>query len=149
MSRDERLIDLLDRWAAADAEGRAVDPMSLCTTSPEMLPEVERLYRFDVRLRRLMGAMSSPETLVATETPLPGVLTAFPTVPGYAILRELAQGGMGRVYHARSTRLERDVALKVIRPERLSADLLVRFEAEARAVARLDHPRRTRRRRPR
>jgi serine/threonine protein kinase len=140
MPHDPRLIDLLDRWAAADAGGRAIDPAELCAGWPELLPELERLYRFDVRLVRLVAAASSPETLgIGDDTPPPD-LSAFPAVPGYAIPRELAEGGMGRVYHARDTRLERDVALKVIRPERLSADLLARFRDEARAVARLDHP---------
>jgi serine/threonine protein kinase len=140
MPCDERLIDLLQRWATADADGRSVDPAELCTSCPELLPQVERLYRFDVRLNRLLGSMSTQETCRLGETLVPGNVTALPSVPGYTVLRELAQGGMGRVYHARDTRLDRDVALKVIRSERLSADLLARFQAEARAVARLDHP---------
>jgi serine/threonine protein kinase len=140
MPRDERLNDLLERWAAADAEGRAVDPAALCATCPDLLPEVERLYRFDTRLNRLLGSMDTQETQGLGDTPVPDSSLALLVVPGYTILRELAQGGMGRVYHARDTRLERDVALKVIRPERLTADLRARFSDEARAVARLDHP---------
>jgi serine/threonine protein kinase len=63
-----------------------------------------------------------------------------PEVPGYAILGMIATGGMGCVYHARDLRLGREVALKVIRPDRLSEELLARFDLEARAVANLDHP---------
>jgi hypothetical protein len=140
MPRDQRLLDLLERWAGADAEGRAADPTELCASCPELLPQLERLCRFEVRLKRLLTSLSCQDTLAPGETPVPGGAPAFPAVPGYTILRQLAEGGMGRVYHARDRRLERDVALKVIRPERLSADLLARFHDEARAVARLDHP---------
>ena len=59
----------------------------------------------------------------------------------YEILAPLGAGGMGEVYRAHDTRLEREVAVKVL-PERLSADpdALSRFEREARAVAALSHP---------
>jgi TolB-like protein/Tfp pilus assembly protein PilF len=59
----------------------------------------------------------------------------------YEIVAPLGAGGMGEVYRARDTRLERDVALKVIHPHFVTdADRLSRFEQEARAAARLDHP---------
>jgi serine/threonine protein kinase len=139
MLSDPRLSELLDVWATAEAEGRAIDPTELCASCPDLLPELERLCRFDLRMNRLLGSMSSPEALAPADSPGLRSVPAFPTVPGYVLLRELAEGGMGRVYHARDMRLDRDVALKVIRPERLSADLLARFSEEARAVARLDH----------
>src|SRR5688572_19811951 len=58
----------------------------------------------------------------------------------YEIQSPLGAGGMGEVYRARDTRLNRDVAIKVLpagvaEPERLS-----RFEQEARAAAALNHP---------
>jgi eukaryotic-like serine/threonine-protein kinase len=59
----------------------------------------------------------------------------------YEILSPLGSGGMGEVYRARDTKLDRDVALKVL-SERLSGDpeSLERFEREAKAVAALSHP---------
>ena len=59
----------------------------------------------------------------------------------YEILAPLGAGGMGEVYRARDTRLEREVAIKVL-PERLASnpDALARFEREAKAVAALSHP---------
>ncbi|HTS29576.1 MAG TPA: protein kinase [Bryobacteraceae bacterium] len=59
----------------------------------------------------------------------------------YQVIAPLGVGGMGEVYRARDTRLERTVALKVL-PQDLSArpDVLQRFEREARAVSALNHP---------
>ncbi len=59
----------------------------------------------------------------------------------YEILSPLGAGGMGEVYRAKDTRLDRDVAIKVL-PESLSKDTdrLRRFEQEARTVAALNHP---------
>ncbi len=59
---------------------------------------------------------------------------------GYRILEELGRGGMGRVYRAAHPRLDKEVALKVLRPGMESAPILARFEAERQALARMDHP---------
>jgi serine/threonine protein kinase/tetratricopeptide (TPR) repeat protein len=56
----------------------------------------------------------------------------------YEILTAIGAGGMGRVYRARDGRLSRDVAIKVL--SHADADLLARFEREARAMAVLSHP---------
>src|SRR5690242_18496841 len=53
----------------------------------------------------------------------------------YSILAPLGKGGMGEVYRARDTRLERDVALKIS-----SAQFTERFEREAKIIATLNHP---------
>lgn len=59
----------------------------------------------------------------------------------YQILAKLGEGGMGDVYRAKDTRLERDVAIKVLPEGRTGdADAEARFEREARAVAALNHP---------
>ena len=59
----------------------------------------------------------------------------------YEVLAPLGAGGMGEVYRARDTRLDRTVAIKVL-PEHLSAtaDVKSRFEREARAISSLNHP---------
>jgi serine/threonine protein kinase len=61
-------------------------------------------------------------------------------VDRYRLLDLIGQGGMGRVYLARDTRLDRPVALKILSPERLSNPRAVtRFQREARVGARLQH----------
>ena len=59
----------------------------------------------------------------------------------YEIVSALGAGGMGEVYKARDTHLNRTVAIKVL-PEAAAADLerRARFEREAQAVAALNHP---------
>ena len=59
----------------------------------------------------------------------------------YIISALIGEGGMGEVYRARDTKLERDVAIKVL-PEAFAADggRLARFQREARTLASLDHP---------
>ena len=63
------------------------------------------------------------------------------TVGPYTVTAQIGAGGMGEVYRARDTRLDRDVALKVL-PEAFTADpdRLARFEREAKVLASLNHP---------
>jgi Tol biopolymer transport system component len=59
----------------------------------------------------------------------------------YEILAALGAGGMGEVYRARDTRLDRDVAIKILSQAFASdADRLARFEREAKMLAALNHP---------
>src|SRR2546425_3565885 len=68
-------------------------------------------------------------------------LTAGSRLGPYEILSPLGAGGMGEVYKARDTRLERTVAVKVL-PQHLSenADVRQRFEREAKTISQLSHP---------
>ncbi len=68
-------------------------------------------------------------------------LSAGTKLGPYEILAPIGAGGMGEVYKARDTRLERTVAVKVL-PERLSAspEVRQRFEREAKTISQLSHP---------
>ena len=63
------------------------------------------------------------------------------TLGPYAFTAKIGEGGMGEVYRARDTKLDRDVALKVL-PEAFTQDpdRLARFEREAKVLASLNHP---------
>ena len=97
---------------------------------------------------------SAPGTPGETETLVtePSTLTMSPAFHGhsthripaiigrYRIIRLLGEGGMGAVYEAEQENPRRTVALKVIKPGLASASLLRRFEQEAHALGRLQHP---------
>ena len=63
------------------------------------------------------------------------------TVGSYRVIGPLGKGGMGEVWRARDTRLDRDVAIKTLPPEfAADPDRLARFEREAKVLASLNHP---------
>ena len=69
------------------------------------------------------------------------ILDAGTRLGPYAIVRSLGGGGMGQVYEARDTRLDRRVAIKTLRPDLLSdPQARRRFEREAKALSGLNHP---------
>ena len=72
-----------------------------------------------------------------TEMPL----TAGARLGPYEIVRALGAGGMGEVYRARDTRLDRTVAIKILTPQ-LAADpqFRERFDREAKTISQLNHP---------
>ena len=59
----------------------------------------------------------------------------------YEVTAQIGEGGMGQVFRARDTKLDRDVAIKIL-PEAYAhdADRLARFEREAKTLASLNHP---------
>jgi hypothetical protein len=86
------------------------------------------------------GPGADPPTVDQSKdsTPSPAVNRLFGP---YLILSELDHGGMGVVYHVRDVRLDREVALKVIRSGVLALpEEIQRFNREAKAVAQLKHP---------
>jgi serine/threonine-protein kinase len=62
------------------------------------------------------------------------------TIGHYEVVRMIGEGGMGRVFLARDTMLDRQVALKVLSSPSPDGEAVARFEREAKALAALDHP---------
>jgi eukaryotic-like serine/threonine-protein kinase len=58
----------------------------------------------------------------------------------YRLLEKIGEGGMGEVYRAHDSRLQRTVAIKILAPRLATADRIDRFEQEARAASVLNHP---------
>src|SRR5260221_127584 len=82
--------------------------------------------------------MSGPARIIHG-TPVP--LTPGARLGPYEILSPLGAGGMGEVYKARDTRLDRDVAIKIL-PDAfvLDPERVARFQREAKTLASLNHP---------
>jgi serine/threonine-protein kinase len=87
------------------------------------------------------GSRSVDDTLTWSGGDAPGQDLTGMTLGDFQVERTLGRGGMGEVYLARQISLSRPVALKVLRPDLLTKETyLKRFEAEATAVAKLNHP---------
>ena len=111
-----------------------------CAGDEALRREVESLLAFEDRAELFI---ESPALDVAAKLFAEGQDSTVPgqTINQYKIISPLGAGGMGEVYLAEDTRLERKVALKFL-PVLLTQDKghLRRFEQEARAVAALSHP---------
>ncbi len=102
---------------------------------PEKRDEPEHIDR---RLAR-QAVQANSLTLWQAQQLLAGRTSGY-KVDRYVLLDLLGQGGMGRVYLARDTRLNRRVALKILSPERISNPrAIARFQREARVGAQLQH----------
>lgn len=133
-----------DRGAVLDyADGLLT--IVLATAGVWMLAEA--LDRRERQRLRMLFAAAAPEVVERVLRPsdgsggLPPIVTAKSVIAGYRIEKEIGRGGMGVVYRASQLRLERPVALKLIRPELArSATYRARFERESRAAAAISHP---------
>jgi eukaryotic-like serine/threonine-protein kinase len=102
--------------------------------------EDPRLEEYQARFPGLDAPEGSANQATRHTGPVP-VEAHVPTVPGFELLRELGRGGMGVVYWAWQSGLNRPVALKMIRGwDQAGPEELARFRTEAEAVARVKHP---------
>jgi WD40 repeat protein/serine/threonine protein kinase len=166
-SSESALADLVSLWQRRRAEGQAPTPTELCRDRPELLPELEQRIAAVERMADLADAIQETVTVTPASSEVSGVhegatldreamlppvspgqvapavetLADGPVVPGYELLGVLGKGGMGIVYKARQRGLGRVVALKMIlHADHADEEERQRFQTEAEAVARLQHP---------
>ena len=99
--------------------------------------DLSRLRREAISTPR--GGSSTPHTFI--ESPWRGIDVGMTIEGKYRVDALIGRGGMGAVYRARDLRLDRDVAVKVVRGELVaSPEARDRFQREAQLAARLQHP---------
>ncbi len=116
-------------------------PEEVCHDCPELLSEVEQRWKrfclIDAEVDALLSDKGErPDADVLAPSP---DAVGLPQVPGYEVEAVLGRGGMGVVYKARHLALKRTVALKMLGYSHAKQGDRARFEAEAEAVARLQH----------
>jgi serine/threonine-protein kinase len=140
---DDRFERALAELLEAEERGEPLELTRVLQTAPELEPRLREFFRNRDGFDRFAPQLSPMATGLGAAAPPPESRFG-----NYEIIRELGRGGMGVVYHARQLAPEREVALKVIRADRL-ADLmpeearqwLDRFRRESELVAGLEqHP---------
>lgn len=143
------VAELLARWRAAHDQGQTLSLAEVCAEYPHLLAALEALVHQEqtksIHAVDPSATMSVPphsdRTQSHHERVTSGSRVIFPSIPGYAIERELGRGGMGVVYQARDLKLNRIVAIKMILHGIVAGSAaLVRFLTEAEAMAALKHP---------
>ena len=134
---EERIAEHLDQCescqeAAAECD-RSADSLVAALRVPDDVPSEEDMHCDAALARARQLAVGSAGARHERTEPI--------RLREYELLRKLGEGGMGTVYLARHTRLDRIVALKVLPPDRMrDSSAVARFEREMRAVGGLDHP---------
>jgi serine/threonine protein kinase len=129
--RIRQIRTLLDAAMERDALTRDAFIREACQGDEELLREIERLLDVEPTAN---GAETGPESLPPR--------SEGRTIGPYVVLRQLGQGGMGAVYLAvHADDPERTpVALKILRPETTTEEILRRFKREREILESLDHP---------
>jgi serine/threonine protein kinase len=129
----------LCRRLIAEMMDSGLSAEQVCRDHPELLAEVERRWRSVVAIRKELDTLFPAADSVDPTPPAPPA--SAPQFPGYDQVEFIGRGGMGVVYRARHTALNRFVAIKMLLPRGHEApheaEALLR---EASAVAAIQHP---------
>jgi eukaryotic-like serine/threonine-protein kinase len=135
--RWKRIDEIFHAALEREASSRAAFLTEACKEDDSLREEVEDLL---VNHEKQSSLFDSPPTDLAAEL-LSKQSTFQGAIAHYQIVKRIGSGGMGEVYLAEDTRLNRKVALKILPSEfTQDKDRVRRFEREARAVSGLNHP---------
>lgn len=137
---EQQLVAVLDDLQQQISQGTLPDAEAVYQKHPQFSDELKTL----LPVMLVADVAGSYFRLEHLEAPAPEWMPTFSlpvTLGGFELVEELGRGGMGVVYRATQQSLNREVALKMILPGRLaSQEQRDRFQHEAEAAARLDHP---------
>jgi WD40 repeat protein len=144
----EAILDLIyNEWSLREARGDQVQLDEYLQRFAEYAEPLRMQWEVHVVCRAARREASAPtasvptlQTAIAAAMPIQTAGT-YPDIPGYEVLGILGRGGMGIVYKARHLDLDRLVALKMpLAGQEWDPTELIRFQREAEAAARLQHP---------
>ncbi|HKQ72247.1 MAG TPA: protein kinase [Blastocatellia bacterium] len=136
--RWKQVDQLLQEALSRDSAERAAFIAEACGADDELRVEVESLLGFHDRAENFI---ETPPSDMAADWLAAKESRAGQTIVHYQLVRRIGRGGMGEVYLARDTRLERPAAIKLLQTS-LTQDAarVRRFRQEARAASALNHP---------
>ena len=138
---EQRLAAILSEVTDAVCQGESVDIAAIYQDNPDLAEELQRLLGA-VLVADTAGVTCHREFAELESHAIDGQNLTLPTTIGdYHLIAELGRGGMGIVFRARQISLHREVAVKMIlRGWLASEEEMERFQAEANATAKLEHP---------
>ncbi|MCA9124730.1 MAG: serine/threonine protein kinase [Planctomycetaceae bacterium] len=129
-----QIDDLLDRWEEFREAGRSISIEELCQDCPELQDALRQQIRELEWVDGVMATQDSSGNTVVDGFEIPKALGRF------RLDEQIGEGGFGQVWKGFDPKLERNVAIKVLKPDRSrSISQVDRFLSEARKVARLRH----------
>ncbi len=135
------LHELLDRWEEGLENGHAFSPEQLCKNHPELLDELRKQIQVLQAVDARFGAWSPSSEGESQDAQHSTKLDQIVQVTtAFRIDRLHATGGLGEVYLACDPQLNRTVAIKYPRANRLNNEQMARFEREAQVTGQLNHP---------
>src|SRR5579871_2244545 len=154
MSSEQQISEMVQRWERLRAQGQTFAAEELCRDTPELLSEVQQRIKA-LRARDPVAQASTEvrpsetgDSYATSSVALPVTSVDFlapaqqPDEIGrlgpYRVLRLLGEGGMGMVFQAEDPQLQRQVALKIMRPGTGTPAARQRFLREARSAAALE-----------
>src|ERR1700758_5050552 len=135
--RWERTKDILEQALRLEPEKRQAYLDSSCRGDDDLRGEVDFLINSHEEAGSQFLGAAAPDILQVTPQ---RTLPSGAKIGKYEIVEQLGAGGMGEVYRARDPHLNRNVAIKILRPAFSDNDRLHRFEQEARSASALNHP---------
>ena len=139
-SDDLRIQELLEQWEDSRQQGRQVLPEELCADCPSLLDELKRQIAALESMQWLLESADSSESESAKAKADNLGLEVPRKLGRYRIDELIGSGGFGQVWKGFDPELQRAVAIKIPRSDRLSTRLTGQFVDEARKVAQLRHP---------